>query len=87
MPKILASRGCMNEGDEMISVRLYHGGNLVWIPETQYLHGQVTIYILDPDEINMENLRLKTRALGYSGLKCLYYRIRNNFRKYGFTYK
>lgn len=66
----------INEGDKLISVRLFHGEKLIWIPKTQYLDGHLSIYnFIDPAEINMENLRLKARALSYGGLQCLYYRV------------
>lgn len=58
----------------MINVRIFHGGKLNWLPVTEYVGGQLTVYD-SFDELTLENLRLKTNALGYSGLKCLYYRI------------
>lgn len=60
-------------GDEMISVRIFHGGKLNWFPVTKYVGGQLSVYDFW-DELTLDNLRLKTNAFGYSGLKCLYFR-------------
>ena len=65
---------CIDEGDEVITVNLFHGGNLKWLPVTRYFCGRLTSYILDVDDLDKETLRVKTKVLGYGGLFCLYYR-------------
>lgn len=64
---------CIDEGDEVINVNLFHGGKLIWLSITQYFCGRLSIYILGVDDLDKEYLRLKTKAFGYDGLFCLYY--------------
>ncbi|KAK1356260.1 hypothetical protein POM88_049516 [Heracleum sosnowskyi] len=61
--------------DDVISLSLFHGGRFIWVPKTEYIGGEVTVYYFgDLDMITMDNLRAWSKALGYGGLRCLYYR-------------
>lgn len=66
------------EGEDVLTVNLFHGGKLVLIPRAEYFGGKVSLYHCgDLDEIHMDSLRVWTKALGYGGLTCLYYRKPN----------
>lgn len=66
------------EGEDVISINLFHGGKLVLVPRAEYIGGKVSLYSYgDLDEIHMDTLREWTKALVYGGLTFLYYRKPN----------
>ena len=59
----------------MISIRLYHGGKLRWLPHTEYVCGELSVYdFYGISKLSVEEIGDKVQALGYCGFKNLYFR-------------
>lgn len=60
----------------MISVRLYHGDVLEWLPHIKYFCSELSVYYFwDINDISVDEIKDKIDALGYGGLKTLYFKI------------
>ena len=60
----------------MLSIRLYHGGKLRWLPITEYVGGQLSIYDFHGiHKLSIDDIGEKVQALGYTEFKDLYFRV------------
>ncbi|KAL1815953.1 hypothetical protein ACET3Z_018527 [Daucus carota] len=67
---------CLGDDEDMLSVRLYHGGKLRMIPRAEYVGGELSIYDFHGiQKLTFDDIGDKVRALGYSGFKDLYFRV------------
>ncbi|XP_017246624.1 uncharacterized protein LOC108218225 [Daucus carota subsp. sativus] len=62
--------------EDMLSIRLYHGGKLRWLPRTEYVDGELSTYDFHAiDKLSIDDIGEKVQVLGYSGFKNLYFRV------------